>query len=96
MVLSQINKIIMAPNAPINVINKGKSLFIANKPPKIKLNSVSKKLLLIKIFILLCQVSTPAPTNNSRPKNPTAILKRDKLINTNKITLPDSSSLKVW
>lgn len=76
-------------------MKRGKSLLMASEPPKIKLSSVSKKLLIAKILILCCHVSAPAPTNASRAKKPINMLKKDKDINTVKIMLPDSASLKV-
>jgi len=50
------------------VINKGNNLFNAKIPPKIKLSSVSKKLVFGKMFTLCCQTSVPTPTNKSLPK----------------------------
>jgi len=78
-----------------SVINKGNNLLTANIPPKMKLNSVSKKLFVGKILILEDQISVPAPTNKSFPKKPIKILRNDSKIKTNKIIFPDSATLNV-
>lgn len=90
------NSIRIAVAEATKVTKRGKSLLNASVLPKIKLISVSKKLLFIKILTPCCQTSVPTPTNSSRPKNPINILKKDKNTKTNSITLPDSTTLKVW
>ena len=78
---------------PRTVIISGKILFRAYGPPKIKPNSVSKRILFSTVNSEFCQTSEPSPTKISLNVKPTNTLKSESVISTKSIILP--LSLKV-
>jgi hypothetical protein len=90
-----VSKSTIARTEAKRVTKSGKSLLTAREPPKMKLNSVSKKLLLARMLILCCQESVPAPTKSSFTEKPINILRSDKDASTINIIFPDSATRKV-